>query len=225
MKCKVCNAEFIQKRGLRNFCSTKCRSSRHWTDLDKLKKSESAKKSIRVLQANRSRPKFSIEKTCIVCKNTFIVTQRKQQNQKTCSIECKHTGYKTGVYVNSYKDTGGYRRGSGRGKSGWYQGIWCDSSYELAWVIYNLDHGIEFERNSKYFIYEYNGKSHKYYPDFRLIKTGELVEIKGIMNDLVSIKLRAVDQKIILIDKTDIIPYITYVKIKYGSNFIKLYSL
>ena len=42
---------------------------------------------------------------------------------------------------------GGKRHGSGRGKKGWYKGYWCDSSWELALVIYNLEHNIKFERN------------------------------------------------------------------------------
>jgi hypothetical protein len=42
---------------------------------------------------------------------------------------------------------GQYREGSGRGKKGRYKGHWYDSSYELAFVIYALDHGFWFERN------------------------------------------------------------------------------
>ena len=37
---------------------------------------------------------------------------------------------------------GGYRKGSGRRKKGWYKGFWCDSSWELAWVIYQIEHDI-----------------------------------------------------------------------------------
>ena len=37
--------------------------------------------------------------------------------------------------------SGGLRHGSGRGKKGWYKGYWCDSTWELAWVIYQLDNG------------------------------------------------------------------------------------
>ena len=39
---------------------------------------------------------------------------------------------------------GGKRHGSGRGKKGWYKGYYCDSTWELAWVIYQLDHGVKF---------------------------------------------------------------------------------
>lgn len=46
--CKKCNIEFEPKPGLINYCSLKCRNSRDWSDEDKQKKSESAKKSTKV---------------------------------------------------------------------------------------------------------------------------------------------------------------------------------
>ncbi|MEI7942893.1 MAG: hypothetical protein WCH76_06985 [Candidatus Riflemargulisbacteria bacterium] len=61
---------------------------------------------------------------------------KEQQRRKNLSVSMKAGG-----------KSGGYRRKSGRGKHGWYKGIWCDSSWELAWVMYHLDHGIPFERN------------------------------------------------------------------------------
>ena len=54
-------------------------------------------------------------------------------------------------------------------KWGTYKGIHCDSSWELAYVMYNLDHDIEFERCIDHFTYyDKNGKSHEYFPDFIL---------------------------------------------------------
>ena len=66
------------------------------------------------------------------------------------------------------KNYGGYKPGGGRGKSGWFKGYWCDSSYELAWVIYNLDHNIKFERNTERFIYISSGITRYWIPDFIL---------------------------------------------------------
>lgn len=45
-------------------------------------------------------------------------------------------------------------------------------------MIYNLDHGIKFERCKEKFEYEFEGKKHNYYPDFKL-EDGTYVEIKG----------------------------------------------
>jgi hypothetical protein len=54
--CKKCNKEFEPKKGLINYCSMECRNSREWSDEDKFKKSESAKKSEKVkLTSERNR--------------------------------------------------------------------------------------------------------------------------------------------------------------------------
>lgn len=70
---------------------------------------------------------------------------------------------------------GGYRQGSGRSKSGYYKGIYCGSTYELCWVIYSLDHNIQFTR--------FPGKLElddvKYYPDFLLSDGKTIIETKG----------------------------------------------
>jgi hypothetical protein len=47
-KCKKCGSDFEPKKGLFDYCSLKCRNSRTWSDEDKMKKSESAKKSERL---------------------------------------------------------------------------------------------------------------------------------------------------------------------------------
>jgi hypothetical protein len=70
---------------------------------------------------------------------------------------------------------GGYREGSGRSKSGYYKGIYCGSTYELCWVIYNIDHQIKFRRFSEKL--EKDGVS--YYPDFILSDEKTIVETKG----------------------------------------------
>lgn len=118
--------------------------------------------------------------------------------------------------------TGGIRKGGGRGKSGWYKGLWCDSSWELAYVIYNLDHNIRFERNKRGFEYIFNNKKYKYYPDF--ILNGEYVEIKGYLSEQVNEKIKQFPYKLNILDKDGIIFYLDYVKKKYGNDFIKLYE-
>lgn len=70
---------------------------------------------------------------------------------------------------------GGYRQGSGRSKSGYYKGIYCGSTYELCWVIYNLDHGINFTR----FPGKLEANGVVYYPDFLLEDGKTIIETKG----------------------------------------------
>jgi hypothetical protein len=125
---------------------------------------------------------------------------------------------------------GGLRKGSGRGKKGYYKGIWCDSSWELAWVIYNIEHDIKFKRNWEKFEYEYENKIHFYIPDF-ILENNQYIEIKGRrkIDDLTEkelIKMNAFKEKNnlqILLEK-EIKPYIDYAIKKYGNDFIKLYE-
>lgn len=118
---------------------------------------------------------------------------------------------------------GGYRYGSGRGKQGWYKEYWCDSSWELAYVIYNLEHDIKFVRNKEGFEYEFENKKYKYYPDF-ILEDGTYVEIKGYFDKKNEIKIKSFDKKLIVIDKKGIQQYIDYVIKKYGKDYIKLYD-
>lgn len=113
------------------------------------------------------------------------------------------------------KDCGGYRHGSGRGKHGYYKGYWCDSTYELVFIIYCLDHQIKFERCPYVYEYTYENEKHKYHPDF-LMSDGSLVEIKGYMTDLVNIKIASVnDRPIKVLMKKDMQNMFDYVQNTY----------
>jgi hypothetical protein len=123
--------------------------------------------------------------------------------------------------------SGGLRKGSGRGKKGWYKGFWCDSSWELAWVIYNIDHNIYFERNIEGFEYIYNDKKRKYYPDF--IVNGVYFEIKGRRNyekldNENKEKISQFNKILNVLYEKDMKKYLDYVIQKYGKDFIKLYN-
>lgn len=118
---------------------------------------------------------------------------------------------------------GGYRKGSGRGKSGWYKGYWCDSSWELAWIIYNIEHGISFTRNNEKFDYFYNGKKSLWIPDF-ILNNGVFVEIKGYFTEQAKEKIKQFPNNIIILGKDEIEPAIRYVVGKYGKNYISLYD-
>lgn len=53
LNCKKCGEVFEPQKGLKQYCSLKCRNSRAWSEEDRLKKSVAAKASERVLAANR----------------------------------------------------------------------------------------------------------------------------------------------------------------------------
>lgn len=122
------------------------------------------------------------------------------------------------------QNAGGYRKGSGRGKSGWYQGYWCDSSWELAFVIYNLEHNIPFARNTEGFEYEFEDIKHKYYPDF-MMEDGSYIEIKGYETEQTLAKYIAFPYKLLVLKLKDLKNIFGYVNEKYGNDFIRLYEM
>ena len=143
-----------------------------------------------------------------------------RRQRKTCSRKCQDELWK--MWYDSNKELmvergfcGGYRKGAARGKSGYYKGIWCDSTYELVFLIYNLDNESDIKRNTTKFPYSYNGKSHEYIPDFRV--NGELVEIKNFWTELVQVKLDCVTEKISILYYEDLEEMMQYVDSKYGT--------
>lgn len=120
---------------------------------------------------------------------------------------------------------GGYRKGSGRSKSGYFRGIYCGSTYELCWVIYSLDHGIGFQR--------FPGKIEKnglvYYPDFLLADNTTIIETKGYESkDKVDSKTRLAEEAgyaVQVLYKEDLEPMFSYVTRAYGTKkFHELYD-
>ena len=114
---------------------------------------------------------------------------------------------------------GGLRKGSGRGIKGIYQGYYCDSTWELAWLIYQLDHNKIPIRNTESFLYTYKNETHRYYPDF--ILDDIYYEIKGQKGESWEAKLAQFpkDKKIIVLDKTNIREYIEYAEFKFGKDY------
>ena len=114
------------------------------------------------------------------------------------------------------------QRSAKRCKYGTYQGFYCDSGWELAFLVYHLDHTIAIERNGDYFEYTYEDKLHKYYPDFIIGDT--YYEIKGIYreNDQAKIDQFPNTNKLVVIDSKHINTYVKYCEHKYGKDYAKI---
>lgn len=117
---------------------------------------------------------------------------------------------------------GGYRSGSGRGHKGRYKGIPCDSTYELVFLIYCLDHGIEIFKNYTKFPYNWNGKIRYYVPDFKL--SDGYVEIKGYWSEQVDAKIKDFPHPIKVLYRKDLNKEFDYVYKTYGTNLLDLYD-
>lgn len=106
-----------------------------------------------------------------------------------------------------------------RTKSGWCKGVWCDSSWELAYFIYNVDNDITILRTNDKFKYEYNGSIHSYFPDFYLPDLNTYVEIKGYITEKDNSKFSQFPLSLEVIDSSKISTYYEYTVMKYGDNF------
>ena len=214
--CPKCGIEYsqitvqssIDKNRIKKFCSRSCANTHIHTEesIQKISNSLIGKPSKykgkeRILRENR---------ICPVCGKIFQATPK--QKKKYCNAKC------------GFKNNGGFRKNSGsRGSKGWYKGYWCDSSWELAFVIYHLDHKIPFIRNKQAFEYEFEGKTHKYYPDF-IYEDGTYVEIKGCVTQGTLEKIKQFPYKIRLLNKSNIKNILFYCKKFYGEDFIKFYK-
>ena len=220
-----------EKFGPGRFCSRKCANSRDFTEETNQKKREAAKLYAQehpealsrkyLLDTQKIRLEYDKSPTsCKICGKKIPYEMRRRGS---CSSECLQK-----LRSQRAKDNiavGGYHEGSGIGKHGYYNGYKCDSTYELAYVIYNLDHGIKFERFNDYYLYIADDDSiHRYYPDF--IQDGYMVEIKGYMNENVYRKIAAVnDYPVKLLTYSDIKPMIEYAQKTYNVKDIsKLYE-
>lgn len=212
--CKKCGIEFTPQKGLINYCSLKCRNSRVFSDEAKLKKSI----------ANKGNPKCAWNKG----KTGIAHSSWKGGKSKFICQYCGEQGESYNLnkkYHNACwkKCAGGYRKGSGRGKKGWYKGYFCDSSYELAWVIYNLEHNIKFERNTEKFNYIFENKNYKYIPDF-ILDDNTYIEIKGYYTKQTEEKIKQFPYQITILYRNNLQIEFDYVEQKYGKHFIELYE-
>ena len=151
-------------------------------------------------------------KVCVICGSEHT------KLGKTCNKFCMRQ-----LISNSCRGkTGGYREGSGRAKTGYYKGIYCGSTYELCWVIYQLDHHIAFSRFDG--CIESGGR--KYFPDF--LQNNKIVEIKGFEHKAsVDRKTKIANEhgyEVIVLRKPDLKHCFDWVTNKYTKKYETLYD-
>ena len=124
-----------------------------------------------------------------------------------------------------------------------YNGLHFDSSWELAYYIWLIDHKIDFEYQPNInFIYFANNKEHFYYPDFKI--DNELIEIKGdhffdkdgnfrcpfnILNEKIQNEYKAkyqcmLDNNIKIFRKNEIRNIMYYIEKIYGKHYLKQFK-
>lgn len=152
----------------------------------------------------------------------FGTAESIEQNKQTC---LKHFGveYPQQSYICRKKAKSKYR----------YNDLNFDSSWELAYYIFLRDFNIDFEFKPKEIPYMCNGVKHYTLIDFKV--ENRYVEIKGshLLDENGNFKnIYCEDQTLIIekqklynelnvkiITKDEILPYLKYVKLNYGSDF------
>ena len=161
--------------------------------------------------------------TCEVCQTIKYVKGRNKI--KTCSKNCTRILTSKNISKSKKGKPGIIRNRAGRGKSGLYKGFWLSSTYELAYLIYCLDHDIHIERNNKGFPY-FNPDTnswHKFYPDF--IVDGKLTEIKGYKSKITEYKLSGVTEPIQILYQEELTHIFHYVEHKTKIKIKDIYNL
>ncbi len=214
--CRQCGIRLNFKKRRNIFCSLSCsaihsNSHRESVITSEYIKSQRARaiakpsgwaKSRLGRAANKNSKEIRVCHTC----NTFFEVY-KSNPRLSCSTPCVRTG--------------GAREGSGRAKTGYYNGIYCGSTYELAFLIWHLDHNIDIKRSKEKFSYVFENKSRTYYPDFEVDRV--IYEIKGRLSQVDYAKIATCNAVIVCGD--DMKPYITYVSKTYNVPKDKLWLL
>jgi hypothetical protein len=200
LNCQFCNKTFLSNNSLHNH-EIRCSMNPN-------------KKSLGLNKFNESRKMGEI--------SSWNKGLTKEDN---ASVKKQSESLSTWYLEHPSHGLGGLRTTSARAcKFGTYKGFYCDSGWELAFVLFQLDNNQPIERCTEYFVYEFEGKKHKYYPDFKIGNT--YYEIKGIYRaaDYAKIEQFPNDLKLEVVDKSTIYPYTRYCEKTYGKNYTYLYD-
>ncbi len=225
-KCIKCEQSFeingtlkeLKSKKCRKTCSLKCAKSNIRTDEQKEKisfinKNSDNVKSNNILLGQNRIGKLRVERIETHCLHCNKIIKHKKSIDRKYHKEC---------WLSL---SGGVKKGSSRGKCGWFNGYWCDSSYELAFILYCLDFNIKVKRNNIGYDYiDLNNKNKKYYPDF-IINNKYFLEIKNYKSIETDNKLNQFKYSLKTLYKKDlekkILPYVIN---KYGKKYIELYK-
>ena len=199
--CKYCGVIIPYSNRRYNYCSIECRASMENQFIDKCKKPM---------------------RYCPICS---LEIPQETPWRKFCSRECSRKG-KSLIRKNLFAD-GKIQHANVKGiyKYGTYKGFYCDSSWELAFIIFCLDNDIPICRNrAESFCYNYKGSEHRFFPDFKI--GDKFIEIKGRCTQIDIAKFEAFPEYLTLkvLRGADLKCCFDYCELKYGKDFYRLYD-
>ena len=156
------------------------------------------------------------------CANKRIKTTEDKQKIKQGMKNSK----KWNSYLNNLSNGKGFK--SSVSYSGYYKGVFCASTWELAYYLYCINENINIVRCKDYFSYIVDNEVHMYLPDWYLPDLNKYIEIKGkILSNkiykekIVKAKAEAMKQYDLnyeIIDDNKIDFYLKYCKNKYNTE-------
>lgn len=195
---KSCAASF-NTRGRKRDATTKMKISRA---LSERWLRASAKKRADWIGPLKPRPRKYYG--CMVCGKTMF------GGNKTCSARCRT------LFCREHNSK---LEGTGNGRCGYYRGIYCGSTYELAFAMWAKDKNLPIARSTRRIKYWLGGIEKTYTPDFEIKRT--TFEIKGLERAGTAEKISAakrVCRHFRIIDRHKIRFYMDYCKEKLGLN-------
>lgn len=225
-RCERCGKIMVVKFGSGRFCSRSCANSREQKPENNLKR--------RLTLRNNEKRKAALTKKRLEARDTYYqnpthcavcgkVLSYEYRHHQVCCRKCQNELSRRRTLKKCAEQGTNL---CGKGRRGYYKGYYCQSSWELAYVIYQLEHGVEIVRNDKGFPYILDGVKRTYFPDFYLPTTEEYIEIKGYYNrkTLEKEKQFPKDKKLKILQKTEMAPILNYVVGKYGKDYTDLYD-
>lgn len=226
LKCQVCGKEYILQIRHKQFkqgeykktCCSQCAHKLTYLHSNIEERNKKISKSmIGRIPINRNES-FSYYKECKYCGNIFDIRIRNSKSDFCCDECANQSKHDKLSKISKNSKFGGYHPNSIKNHHhGNYNGIHCDSSWELAYLVWCLEHNIPIKRCEEVRYYKLNKNLRKYYPDF-VINNNEIIEIKGLYDEVAKIKSEQnPDIKVLL--KNDLTEMLEYTIHKYGKKF------
>jgi len=215
LKCEICGNEYkilirhnqFEQGKYKHTCSRSCASK--LTALHSNLESKNQKISQQLYKE-----KIGKIKKCKWCGKEYLEHGKSNFCSEECRLNSKQN--KLSNLAKIYKFGGYHPNSIKKHHHGNYKGIHCDSSWELAYLVYCLEHNIDIKRCTEVRYYTLNKKKCKYFPDF--VVNNQIIEIKGYFDKGAQIKSKQnPDIKVLLYD--DLKESLEYTVNKYGNKF------
>lgn len=224
--CEKCGKVMSEKFGSGRFCSRSCSNGRQKSAEERIKIGNRVAASEKFIESSIKKHNYN-EKNCLKNPNRCVVCNRvipyEIKHNKTCSEDC-YRKLRADIRFKTIEEIGLNHSNKSIYKYGFYQGIECDSGWELAFLLYHIHQKHNIVRNNTYFNYVFEGEEHRYYPDFIVDDT--YYEIKGYKDDKFFEKVKQFphNKKLVVVDFRTIDKYINYSIKHFGEDFYSLYD-